>query len=181
MRFLRMTVALVGMSMALTGSGSAERSRTSSSAERSTASAVASLEAVSRLEGTWQTELTFPRDVEATLRRHGLAKWIKRFRPLTPVPTATVLILHIRGGEWDLYGKRRGRPREEIDYDAGYTVYGSKVTVTHSDGYNVHRWSVKGDILTFRWLETTHPRYMGIPDEVFQRALYMTKPFKRQR
>jgi hypothetical protein len=29
------------------------------------------------------------------------------------------------------------------------------------------------------WLETTYPGFKGIPEEVFQRALYMTADFRQ--
>jgi hypothetical protein len=34
--------------------------------------------------------------------------------------------------------------------------------------------------LLLEWLETTYGGYKGIPEEVFQRALYMTSEFGRQ-
>ena len=52
--------------------------------------------------------------------------------------------------------------------------------VVRYDGYsNTYRWSVDGDYLTLRWQKTTFPPHIGIPEEVFQRALYMTARFKR--
>jgi hypothetical protein len=36
---------------------------------------------------------------------------------------------------------------------------------------------VDGDTLTLEWLNTTIPSSDGIPEEVFQRALYMTEEF----
>ncbi len=41
--------------------------------------------------------------------------------------------------------------------------------------------SVKGRKLTLRWVSTTEQPYMGIPDKVFQYALYMTRTFSRAR
>ena len=36
-----------------------------------------------------------------------------------------------------------------------------------------------GDRLTLEWVSTTQPDYNGVPDEVYQRALYMTSEFTR--
>ncbi len=136
--------------------------------------------AASSLEGTWRTEPIALRDVEATLRQHGLEKWIEKFRTDPPFADNTVLILDVKD-EWDLYGETdEGGPREEIDYDADYRIEGDTVEVTHSTGSTTHRWSVDGERLTLEWLSTTQPPYNGVPDEVYQRALYMTAAFTRQ-
>ena len=51
----------------------------------------------------------------------------------------------------------------------------------HSDGSNTYRWQVDHDTLTAPLRpKSTLPGYRGIPDEVFQRALYMTEAFTRQ-
>ena len=134
----------------------------------------------SPLEGTWRTEPVSLNDAEATLRRHGLGKWVKKFKTEPPFEGETVLILDVKD-EWDLYGESDGGPREEIDYDAEYVVEGDTVKVTHSTGSTTHRWSVDGDRLTLEWDSTTQPAYDGVPDEVYQRALYMTAEFTRDR
>jgi hypothetical protein len=91
------------------------------------------------------------------------------------------LVLVITPKEWDLYGKPKGKPRVEIDYDARYAVRGDAVDKIHSSGSTTLRWSVKGRKLTLRWVSTTEQPYMGIPDKVFQYALYMTRTFSRAR
>lgn len=166
-----MSVAVVGTAILLTGCGSDEATQTTSAA--------ASPETVP-LEGSWRAGPISPRDAEATLRRYGLGKWIKRFRPVTPIAASTTLILDIKDGEWDLYGEARGGVREEIDYNAEYVVRDNEVDKIHATGVSTLRWSVDGDTLTLGWLKTTEPPYKGIPEEVFQRALYMTRDFKRQ-
>jgi hypothetical protein len=135
--------------------------------------------AVSPLEGTWRTPAVSPRDVEATLHRHGLEKWVETFQPESPIQRDTVLILHIHDFEWDLYGSSNGGPRREIDYDAAWQVRGHEVEVIHKTGSTTYRWTVEEGVLTLEWLSTTQPPYKGIPDEVFQRALYMTQDFAR--
>ena len=89
------------------------------------------------------------------------------------------LVLVITPKEWDLYGRPKGKPRFEIDYDARYAVKGSTVDKIHSTGFTTLRWSVQGRKLTLRWLKTTEPRVAGIPDKVFQYALYRTRSFSR--
>jgi hypothetical protein len=67
----------------------------------------------------------------------------------------------------------------EIDYDARYVARKSTLDKIHSTGFTTLRWSVKGRGLTLRWVKTTEPPYAGIPDKVFQYALYMTRSFSR--
>ncbi len=89
------------------------------------------------------------------------------------------MVLVVSPDEWDLYGKPRGKPRVEIDYDAEYVVKGNTVDKIHSTGFTTLRWGVQGRKLTLRWLKTTEPPTMDIPDKVFQYALYMTQSFTR--
>jgi hypothetical protein len=143
------------------------------------ASAARSSEAKSPLLGTWRTGVITRADSEATLRRYGLAKWVAPFRKVTPFMEPKAMVLVISPKEWDLYGKPKGKPREEIDYDARYVVKGNTVDKIHFTGSTTLHWSVKGDKLTLRWLRTTEPPTSGIPDKVFQYALYMTQSFTR--
>ena len=77
-------------------------------------------------------------------------------------------------------GRSEDGPAEPIDYDAKYDIAGDTVTFHHSDGSNTHRWAIEEDNLTLEFVTGTMPPYQGIPDEVFQRALYMTGSFTRQ-
>ena len=142
-------------------------------------SAGAVSEATTPLVGTWRTDTISQADAEVTLRRYGLSKWVARFRRETPFMEPMSLILVITPTEWDLYGKQKGKPRAEIDYDAKYAVQRGTVDKIHSSGFTTLGWSVNGRKLTLRWLKTTEPPYMRIPDKVFQYALYMTRKFTR--
>ena len=136
-------------------------------------------ETKSPLVGTWRTNIISQADAEVTLRRHGLSTWIAPFRGETPFTEPMSLILVVTPKEWDLYGKPKGKPRVEIDYNAKYVVKGSNLDKIHSTGFTTLRWSVKGGKLTLRWLKTTEPPVAGIPDKVFQYSLYMTRNFSR--
>jgi hypothetical protein len=132
------------------------------------------------LDGTWRTSSITIDEMTRTLREHGLGDWVARFERNAPVSnTPTALVLEIRDGSWDLYGRPRGGQREEIDYDAQYEVDGDNVVVSHEGDSNTYRWAVEGESLKLAWLETTYGRNNGIPEEVFQRALYMTADFRR--
>ena len=179
-------VAAVAASMLLVGCGSDDSTPATrapddpaSTAVTSAAPATSEAPVASPLEGTWRTEPISLRDAEATLRRQGFGKWIEEFHTIPPFSKLTVLDLSIEDGQWNLYGESEGG-REPIDYDAEYEIDGGTVTFHHSDGANTHRWTVDGDTLSLEFVKSTLPGYHGIPDEVFQRALYMTDAFTRQ-
>ena len=178
--FLRVMAVTVGIAVAIAGCGSDGTESTAEKTPQAEASPADSpIDEGSALEGTWVTNPLSQRDFEKTLRQNGLAKWIGRMRTVYPVADDTVLVLEI-GDQWDLYQEVKGGPREEVDYNADYSVENNKVDVVHSVGSNTFRWSVDGDVLTLVWLKTTIPSSEGVPEEVFQRALYMTAVFERQ-
>lgn len=175
-----MTAVASGVAILLVGCGGSEGTEATSSPAPSTAAIAEPSGAESELEGTWQTGVVSKRDVEAALRRYGLAEWIEKFRPVAPFEDDSVLILDLHEGEWDLYGQPVGGVREEIDYDAKYAVKGDEVEKTHATGVTTYRWSVQGDTLTLEWLRSTEPPFAGVPDQVFSTALYMTTDFEGQ-
>ena len=134
----------------------------------------------SPLEGAWQAGPVSIKETAATVRRHGLGRWVADYRANAPFPDDTVLTLTIENGAWDLYGTTVGGRPEPIDYDAEYEIDGDTVVFHHSDGSNTYRWAIVGDTLSLEFVRSTLPAYRGIPDEVFQRALYMTEAFTRQ-
>lgn len=142
--------------------------------------ATSEAQAESPLEGTWRAGPISLEETEATIRRHGLGRYVKDYRDNAPFFGDTVLTLTIENGAWDLYGITDGGQPAPIDYDADYEVDGDAVVFHHSDGSNTYRWQVDHDTLTLHFAESTMPGYRGIPDEVFQRALYMTSTFTRQ-
>ena len=177
---LRVMAVTVGIAVAIAGCGSDGTESTAEQTPQTEASPRDSpIDEGSALEGTWVTEPISKRDAEKTLRQNGLAKWIGRFRPVSPIADDTVLVLEI-GDQWDLYRQVKGGPREEVDYNASYSVENNKVDVVHSAGSNTFRWSVDGDVLTLVWLKSTIPPSEGVPEEVFQRVLYKTAGFERQ-
>lgn len=105
----RITLTALGVAVLLTGCGSDDDANTvsPSNVQTPTATQTAAADATSCLDGVWQTGPISPRDLDATLRRDGLAKWIERFGPISPVADSTTLILDLHDGEWDLYGRPR--------------------------------------------------------------------------
>ena len=148
------------------------------------------------LAGVWRTDLITVDDMSRTLRDHGLARWIGRFAKHAPIgktPTALVLEIDTRGNlyplDWQLFAEPgRVSRKTMIDYrvqaespEKGpqYEQDGDRLVVSYEGESNTYRWSVDGRYLTLTWQKTTYPPHMGIPEEVFQRALYMTAKFKR--
>ena len=165
-------------STAATSEGSDERASTADASE-APATSVAPVR--SPLEGTWQAGPISLEETEATVRRYGLGRWVDDFRENAPFDGDTALTLTIESGAWDLYGVSGGGQPEPIDYDADYEIDGDMVVFHHSDGSNTYRWTVDHDTLRLRFVRSTLPGYRGIPEEVFQRALYMTATFVRPR
>ena len=185
LRWRSAAVAVAATSMLLVGCGSDNPTEPTAKPDEPTSSATSSATseapAASPLEGTWQAGPLSLEDTEATIRRHGLGKWVKDYRANAPFfGDDTVLTLTIENGAWDLYGESGGGQPAPIDYDAEYEIDGDTVVFHHSDGSNTYRWQVDHDTLTLHFVESTLPGYRGIPDEVFQRALYMTSTFTRK-
>ncbi len=155
-----------------------QRANTPATSEAPPATSVTQAE--SPLEGTWQAGPISLKETEATVRRHGLGRWVEDYRKNAPISADTELTLTIESGAWDLYGKSGGGQPEPIDYDAEYEIGGDTVVFHHSEGSNTYRWQVDHDTLRLNFVRSTLPGYRGIPEEVFQRALYMTATFSRQ-
>jgi hypothetical protein len=183
-------VVLAAAAVVLVGCGSDDAtSATESSDDTSSPSATSQAPtttppseapSVSPLEGTWHAGPISLKETEATVRRYGFGRYVKGYRDNSPFSGDTVLTLTIEDGAWDLYGRARGGQPEPIDYDADYEIDGDTVVFHHSDGSNTYRWVVHHDTLRLHFVQSTLPDYRGIPDEVFQRALYMTEAFTRQ-
>ncbi len=167
---IRLAAVLLMLS---TGAGACSSSDGDAASTTTTAPALAT-----PLAGAWRTAPVSPTDAEAMLGTAGLSEWIEEFRARAPFEDDTVLVLEV-GDEWDLYGESDDGGRAEIDFDASYEVDGDEVVVIHSAGSNTFRWEVAGDTLTLEHLASTMPAFEGVPEEVFQRALYMTAEFTR--
>jgi hypothetical protein len=180
MRVVSAVVIGLVMALAACGSDDDDSEKTATSTATTEATTTSAPEDATALEGTWRTDPITVTDMEGTLSKAGLGKHFARFEQNAPISDdPTALILDV-GDDWDLYGQARSEPRTKIDFDAQFEVRGDTVVVTHSTGTsNTLRWSVRGDVLELTWLKGTAPRFRGIPDEAYQRALYMTADFHR--
>ncbi|MGZ5403290.1 MAG: hypothetical protein ACXWDL_01450, partial [Nocardioides sp.] len=144
---LRQLVAAAATSILLVGCGSDDSTPPTASPDdgagtSATSEMPAALQTPARspLEGSWQTGPITLRQTEATVRRHGLGRYVRDYRENAPFSGDTVLTLTVENGAWDLYGKSgRGQPAP-IDYDAEYEIDGDTVVFHHSDGSNTYRW-----------------------------------------
>lgn len=156
---------------------------TTAAARTPESSAAPSAEGGSPLEGSWRTEAVTLENMEETLRTAGLHEWLQPFRalPEDEIPHGSnVFVLTIQDGRWDLDRIRDGGTAFPIDYGHAYEIDGDTVTVSLGDGaFNRYRWLVDGDVLRLEWIETNLGPYRGIPEEVMQRAIYMSAPFER--
>ena len=180
MRAIGAVVIGLVMVLAACGSDDDDSETTATSAATTEAATTSSPEEATALAGTWRTDPITVADMEGTLSEAGLGKHFAAFERNAPISDdPTVLILDV-GDDWDLYGQVQGEPRAKLDFDAQFEVRGNTVVVTHSTGTsNTLRWSVRDEVLDLTWLEGTAPPFRGIPDEAYQRALYMTADFHR--
>ncbi len=130
------------------------------------------------LVGTWRTEPITAAAVDAALRASGLDEWIDDFAAQNFGQSEPSFLLEI-GEEWDMYLEDADGVRTPVDYDAEYDIEGDEVTFHHSEGDYTYRWTVEGDTLTLEFVDTTAGSVGGIPEEVYQRALYETATFTR--
>ena len=180
MRVIGAVVIGLVMILAACGSDDDDSETTATSAATSEATTTSSPEDATALAGTWRTDPITVADMEGTLSEAGLGKHFAEFEKNAPISDdPTALILDV-GDDWDLYGQVQDEPRTKIDYDARFEARGNTVVVTHSTGTsNTFRWSVRDEVLELTWLKGTAPPFRGIPDEAYQRALYMTGEFHR--
>lgn len=173
--------ALVGLLAILVASCSGES--TSSPEAPESVSVPPSPATESPLVGTWRTAPLSQSDAEATLEREGLGEFTEAFSSVLSFDEGTRLRLDLEatsplGGTWNLYGEPKGAEPYKIDFDAEYEIDGDTVDKIHATGITTFRWVVTGDTLTLEFLDNTEPDFEGIPDEVFQHALYMTEEFQ---
>ena len=181
-RALGLAVAGLGVGLMLMGCGSEDGTEAASTPTDSppATSSPTTLPATP-LDGAWQTEPIVRADYEATLRQQGLEEWIEPFREVAPFSDpSTVLVLEVSAGAWNLYGGPPGESPGEIDFDAEYVIDGDEVTVIHAVGSRTLGWSIDGNALTLESQADDLDPTDGIPDEVFQVALYTTSSFTRQ-
>ncbi len=180
MRVVSVVVIGLVIVLAACGSDDDDSETTATSAATTGATTTSSPEEATALAGTWRTDPIAVADMEGTLSEAGLGKHFAAFEQNPPISDDPAALILDVGDDWDLYGQVQGEPRTEIDFDAQYEVRGDTVVVTHSTGTsNTLRWSVRDEILELTWLEGTAPPFRGIPDEAYQRALYMTADFHR--
>jgi hypothetical protein len=143
------------------------------------AAASAAPSVASALEGVWHTELVTPDDMAAVLQVAGLQEYTQPFLAAEEPGESNVFTLRVSAGRWVFYWSRDGGLQLEQDSGA-YTIDGDTVTIRHDDqGSDTHRWSVDGDTLTLTYVSDTFPSTQGIPEEVYQRVLYMSSPWAR--
>ena len=102
-------------------------------------------------------------------------------------PTDRLIVVDLPGGEASRLASQYSVKDTLVDsilvrqaQTAGGSAGRAVARIEVSVRADVHdRSAVDGNYLTLTWLTTTYPPHMGIPEEVFQRALYMTARFKR--
>ena len=168
--------------LAACGSSGSTRSASPSSASSAPANGNANTPTPngSPLEGTWRTGNVTVADMTAALSRAGLQKWIQPFRAQAGLAHSNVFLLTLANGVWHEGWSQDGGPFIDND-DGTYQIAGDTVT-NHPQGPSpTYRWSIQGGTLRLTLLRDTGTGPGGVPDEVYQRALYTAAPFQRQK
>lgn len=168
--------------LAACGSSGSTRSASPSSASSAPANRNANTPTPngSPLEGTWRTGNVTAADMTAALSRAGLQKWIQPFRAQAGLAHSNVFLLTLANGVWHEGWSQDGGPFIDND-DGTYQIAGDTVT-NHPQGPSpTYRWSIQGGTLRLTLLRDTGTGPGGVPDEVYQRALYTAAPFQRQK
>lgn len=142
----------------------------------------AASQAADAVEGRWETAPISRSAVETTLGAVGLSQWIEQWIGLSDFQDFredAVVTLSLEQGRWTAEVAVGDDPPQVADAGS-FSVEGDTVLYTpNSGGVNTYRWMIDGDQLELEFISTTEPDFAGIPNEVFQRALYTVSPFQR--
>jgi hypothetical protein len=133
------------------------------------------------LEGTWRTSPSSAANVGANLRDAGLGRWTSAFVSRFHLVGGTVFDLSVADGTWRLSSSRQGAPARVVDTGRA-TISGDTVVVSHGGSSDdVFQWFVVGPSLRLQFDHTNIGPTAGIPEDVYQRAIYTTEGFTRAR
>jgi len=133
----------------------------------------------SPLDGTWSTGQMSMADVAAHLATTNLTQWVEPFMRVDGIAAMTTPVMYtvkLASGQLTLIGQVGETPARRYDL-ASYAVVDDYLTITGSNGCaGVFRWQLAGEQLHLSLLSDDCPPYDGVPDEVFMKAYYETRP-----
>jgi hypothetical protein len=178
---LLLTACSSGAGTASNGSGQPAGSPTAATAAAADAASdpgTTGSAPASPLEGVWHTKTITADDTRATLTAAGLQKWIQPLMQLGGGSDATYVgTLRVLNDRWILYWSENGGQAEEID-SGRYVIDADSVTITHgTEGSDTFGWSIDSSTLTLTYVSDTIPASDGIPEKVYQIALYQSSPW----
>lgn len=145
-------------------------------------------------EGSWVSDPISREDATATLEADGMADQVAGFFAFmdaagdTPFPpdggtgNGVVISLELQAGQWTALYSVDGSPFETLDTGGTYVVNGPDTLEYTNLGAQVTTlgWTVTNDVLEFEWLSGNTVEIEDTSEEVIQRVLYTSEPFRAQ-
>jgi hypothetical protein len=130
-------------------------------------------------QGAWQSPPLSLTAIQDTLRAGGLEHWFEQWLASSGFQQDTVINLYLDGGEWLAEKAAAGEPPVAIDRGTFTTEDDGLRYTPSSGGTNTFQWTITGDQLDLELVSSTEPAYLGVPGEVYQRAIYTVATFNR--
>ena len=179
-------VALALLAAACSGNGSPTSAASGTSTASTSPSATPSATPSDPLVGTWETDALPTDKWVATFRRAGApsADLASFASALASAGSMHTYLIRILDGHWvELDQHDGGTP--SVGWDGTYTAVGDKVLATEKDGgcHVTYQISLGADTLSIHVLSDLPeaPPHCGRVDTWFQRSIYETAVFHRQR
>jgi hypothetical protein len=145
-------------------------------------------------EGTWVSDPISREDAAATLEGDGMPGQVDAFLAFMDGPGDTafppdggtgngvVISLELQAGQWTALYSIDGSPFETLDTGGTYVTNGADTLEYTNLGAQVTTlgWTVTDDVLEFEWLSGNTIELEGTTEEVIQRVLYTSEPFRAQ-
>ena len=165
------------------GTGTARASAASSSGTATATSSTTGTVAATSLDGTWTTGKMTVGDVTAHLRAAELGQWAAGFMRVDHHQSeaeSVAYTIKLAGGRLSLFAEVAGNAPTRYDHGL-FRVEGDRFIGFAEDEscQGVFRWALTGDKLRLSMLSDTCPDVDGLPDEVFGKAYYETRPWTR--
>ena len=145
-------------------------------------------------EGTWVSDPISREDAAETLEADGMPDKVDEFfafmdpaaDPAFPADGGTgngvVISLELQAGQWTALYSVDDSPFKTLDTGGTYVTNGPDTLEYTNLGAQVTTlgWAVQNDALEFEWLSGNTIEIGGTTEEVIQRVLYTSEPFRAQ-
>jgi hypothetical protein len=167
---------------------------TSPSSRSSESASESAVEPANAFEGTWLSDPISREDAAATLEADGMPDQVDAFLAFmdgagdTPFPpdggtgNGVVISLELQAGQWTALYSVDDSPFKTLDTGGTYVTNGPDTLEYTNLGAQVTTfgWTVTDDVLELEWLSGNTIELEDTSEEVIQRVLYTSEPFRAQ-